>query len=136
VKFKLSVLIAILICARTFILGTDVCINDTCYQVEVARSQEERQRGLMFRRVLPPKTGMWFVFQREDIYPFWMKNTYIPLDLIWVDSHRRVVFIQKNAVPFSEVPLIPNRKALYVLELLAGSSDRDRITVGDRVRVK
>jgi uncharacterized protein len=90
----------------------------------------------MYRRHLGNKSGMWFVFKAEGIYPFWMKNTSIPLDIIWVDGSRRVVDFKRNTTPFSEVPIIPSGRAKWVLEVPAGTVDRKLIAVGDYVQVR
>lgn len=79
---------------------------------------------------------MWFVFKAEGIYPFWMKNTSIPLDIIWVDGSRRVLDFKRNTTPFSEVPIIPSGPAKWVLEVPAGTVDRKLIAVGDYVQVR
>lgn len=79
---------------------------------------------------------MWFVFDTEGIYSFWMKNTWIPLDIIWVNSGRAVVHIQRNTIPFSEVPIVPGGRAKWVLEVPAGTADLRHIAVGDHVQVR
>ena len=118
------------------IVATEVCVNAACFDVEVAKTDAQRQRGLMFRQHLNKNAGMWFVFGAESIYPFWMKNTWIPLDIIWVNANRRVAHIQKNAVPFSEVPIVPSAPAKWVLEVVAGTVEQRHIKVGDPVVVK
>lgn len=117
-------------------MATQVCVKSDCFDVEVAKTDAQRQRGLMYRRHLSKKSGMWFVFDSEGIYPFWMKNTWIPLDIIWVNGDRAVAHIQRSATPFSEVPIIPATRAKWVLEIPAGTVDRQHILVGDRVEVR
>ena len=77
---------------------SEVCYGATCFQVEVADTQEERAKGLMFRESLCDSCGMLFVYDEEGDYKFWMKNTLIPLDIIWLDSDLKVVYVA-NAVP-------------------------------------
>ena len=98
------------------------------YQVEVAQDQESRARGLMFRESMPAGHGMLFVHEREDWLAYWMKNTLIPLDILYFDAGRRLVSQQRDVPPCppgtactsypSEAP------ALYVLELNAGEAAR------------
>jgi len=79
---------------------------------------------------------MLFIFEEEGVYPFWMKNTFIPLDMIWIDNSGTVVFISKNTPPCEQEPcptIAPGRKAKYVLELCGGTADRIGLTVGDTV---
>lgn len=136
---RLSVLIAIFLlilqgCGRT---GSDeytVCFGEHCFDVEVAFNARERARGMMFREDLDSDRGMLFIFEREGIYPFWMKNTLIPLDIIWLDTEKKVVFISKNTQPCGDgpCPLIhPTGKAKYVLELNSGMSEKIGLNITD-----
>ena len=113
-----------------------VCFRENCFDIEVSRSAEELAQGLMFRQKLDENKGMLFVFEKEDIYPFWMKNTLIPLDMIWIDSNYKIVFIGKNMQPCrtSTCPEInPEAKAKYVLEINSGISEKLRLKVGEDV---
>ncbi|MDD8020354.1 MAG: DUF192 domain-containing protein [Acidobacteriota bacterium] len=90
---------------------------------ELAVSPAEREKGLMFRKDLSPDQGMLFVFEEEGEYSFWMKNTLISLDIIWLNASRQVVHLEENVPPCQADPCpgySPDRKALYVLELKAG----------------
>ena len=103
---------------------------------ELAVSDEERQRGLMFREQLRVDQGMLFVFEEESKYAFWMKNTLIPLDMIWIDKDRRIVHIRRNVPPCKDDPCPsygPDRPGLFVLELVAGASDRFGLKLFDRL---
>jgi uncharacterized membrane protein (UPF0127 family) len=103
---------------------------------ELAITDAERARGLMFREKLLPDQGMLFVFERESAVAFWMKNTLIPLDMLWLDRDRRVVHIEKNVPPCKADPCpsyAPARPGLYVLELPAGAADRFGLKAGDRL---
>ena len=104
------------------------------FGVEVARTARERERGLMFRRSLPQDQGMLFLFDVERSVAMWMKNTYVPLDMIFVSRKGRVVSIARNAVPLSEL-IIPSVVSAYgVIELAAGAADAIGLAVGDSVR--
>lgn len=97
---------------------------------ELAVTPPERERGLMFRERLEPDQGMLFVFEEEDLYSFWMKNTLIPLDIIWLNSHRQIVHIEKNVPPCTHDPCpgyMPRQPALYVLELKAGQAEANNL---------
>ena len=112
----------------------DICFKQNCFNVTVAETEAERTRGLMFRTKLDCQQGMLFVFGSQDIYGFWMKNTLIPLDIIWIDKDKRVVFIKRSAQPCreEECPVIyPEAEAVYVLELNAGVSNDIGLEVGD-----
>lgn len=119
--------------------GADrVCFKRSCFDVEVAITADERQRGLMDRETLDSETGMLFIFPREDIYPFWMKNTLIALDMIWLDRDRKVVHIEKGAKPCENEPCpqyIPLAEALYVVEFNAGTVDDYIIQTGDQAEI-
>jgi uncharacterized protein len=98
---------------------------------ELAVTDEERSRGLMFREKVQPDQGMLFVFEREDVHQFWMKNTLVPLDMIWLDSAKRVIFIAANVPPCKEDPCPsygPDVPARYVLELRGGGAAENGIT--------
>lgn len=101
--------------------------------VEVAATESERARGLMFRRQLPDRHGMWFVFPQPARNSFWMKNTMLSLDILYVDAEYRVVDIIANTTPYSEKPLTPQLAYQYVLEVPSGFAKRHNITVGARV---
>lgn len=103
---------------------------------ELAVSPAERERGLMFRDSLEQDQGMLFVFEEEDLYSFWMKNTLIPLDIIWLNSHRQIVHIEKNVPPCTEDPCPgyrPRQPALYVLELKAGQAEANNLQLYQRL---
>jgi len=89
----------------------------------------------MHRELLKEGNGMLFVFEVDGIYPFWMKNTLIPLDIIWINQSKKIVDIQQ-AVPCSEDPCdryIPKETAIYVLEVNKGFTMSNNITIGDLV---
>jgi hypothetical protein len=111
-----------------------VCFNETCFGIELAATPESRARGLMFREHLGDDKGMLFVFDEPGVYNFWMKNTLIPLDIIWIDENRTVINISKNTPPCEADPCPsygPVQKAKYVLEVNAGKADEIGLKIGD-----
>jgi len=103
------------------------------FLVELAVTPEETSRGLMFRRSLPEGQGMLFDFQRDQELSFWMKNTYIPLDMIFIRSDGRIHRIAENTEPLSE-RLVPSLgPARAVLEVIAGTARKFGLAPGDRV---
>jgi len=115
-----------------------VCFGQNCFQVELAVTEAQRERGLMYRNELDKNKGMLFIFDKEDIYSFWMKNTLIPLDMVWIDSNSNVVFIGQNIQPCKSLicpSIIPLSKAKYVLEINAGLCEEIGLKVGDLVQI-
>jgi uncharacterized protein len=105
--------------------------------IEIANEEELRAQGLMFRDHLAPDAGMLFFFPEEGEYPFWMKNTKIPLDMIWIDSNRKVVHVKHDVPPcrVADCPSYPpNATAKYVLELAAGVAKQHGLKEGDVLR--
>jgi uncharacterized protein len=104
------------------------------FSVEVMRSGPELEHGLMFRRFLPPDRGMLFDFKTEKPVMMWMKNTYLPLDMIFIAKSGRVSGIAENTEPMSE-KIIPSGAPAYgVLEVNAGTAAKIGLKVGDEVR--
>jgi uncharacterized membrane protein (UPF0127 family) len=117
---------------------SSVRFEDHCFYVELAKTPEERARGLMFREHLDPDKGMLFIFDWEAVHPFWMKNTLIPLDIIWIDKNKEVVFISKDTQPCEQEPcpnINPYKKAKYVLEVCGGTAERIGLNVGDKLKL-
>lgn len=106
--------------------------NLTIY-IEVSKTDEEIQYGMMYRRHMDEDKGMLFFMKNERPQSFWMKNTYIPLDIIYINSDYKIVSIQKEAEPLSETSLPSYEPALYVLEVNGGFCDRHNVKVGDKV---
>lgn len=97
-------------------------IKNQRIMVEVADEPSERSAGLANRETLATNSGMLFVFKTNDYYCFWMKDTKIPLDMIWLDESKKVVDVRTNVQPESyPESFCPGQKARYVLELNAGS---------------
>ena len=101
--------------------------------IEIADEEAERMRGLMDRFLLPENSGMLFIFQDEEPRSFWMKNTYISLDIIYINSNKEIVSIQKYTQPQTTTSIPSERPAMYVLEVNAGLSDRLGINPGDKI---
>ena len=110
-----------------------IVIGDAQFNVEIAETDEERRRGLMWRESLPPNFGMWFVFPQETMDSFWMKDTLVSLDIIYVDKDMKVVHIIQDTVPGSFEMLRSSTPYLYVLEVLADTVEKYGIEVGDTV---
>jgi hypothetical protein len=104
--------------------------------VEVVKTQEARQLGLMYRKSLAKKSGMLFIFENEREHPFTMKNTYIPLDMIFINRRSKITGIVKNTTPKTKGPYSINAPSLYVLEVNAGFCRENGIEKGDSVIFK
>ncbi len=103
------------------------------FSVELATNTAERALGLMFRKELPEGHGMLFDFQTDQQVQFWMHNTYIPLDMIFIAADGRIAHVAENAKPMSD-DLIPSvRPVRAVLEVIAGTARKFGIATGDRV---
>jgi hypothetical protein len=103
------------------------------FSVELATNDEERSRGLMFRKELPEGHGMLFDFDRDQPVAFWMHNTYIPLDMIFIRGDGRILRIAENTEPLSD-RLVPSGGAVRaVLEVIGGTARKLGIAPGDRV---
>jgi hypothetical protein len=111
--------------------GEPVSVN-----VEVASSEPVRERGLMHRRELAPDAGMLFVFDRMENQIFWMKNTYVALDMIFIDDAFRVVGVIEDAEPLREDDLEVDADSRYVLEVNAGFARAHGVAPGTAVRIE
>jgi uncharacterized membrane protein (UPF0127 family) len=101
--------------------------------VEIAQDDSKRQLGLMYRDKLAENQGMLFIFERDEERAFWMKNTVLPLDMIFANSKDEIVTIHKNTTPYSEQSYASTKPAQFVIEVNAGYADRHKISVGDRI---
>lgn len=98
--------------------------------VAIADDAIEREKGLMFRDRLDANSGMLFIFEKDLAGCFWMKNTRIPLDIIWLDESKKVVYMHEHANPFDETSICPDKTATYVLEVNAGQAREYGIALG------
>lgn len=161
----LIIIVAILIClcfvfTKTALspstqqdLSSSVCIKpfgatqgeESCFSVELAKTEAEKERGLMFKTQLSKEGGMLFIFDKEDIHPFWMKNTLVSLDIIWIDGYSKVVYISRDVQPCLPAQagsslicpsVVPTAKAKYVLEVNAGACKKIGLKLGDEAKIK
>lgn len=115
-------------------------INGSEYRLEIANTPEARQIGLMNKKSLPKDGGMIFIFPVSGIYPFWMKDTLISLDIIWLNSNKEVVYLYENANPFNNSleamfnTIIPPAVAKYTVELNAGEIKKTKLKIGQVVK--
>ena len=118
-----------------------ICFKANCFFVEVAKTESEKEQGLMFRTKLDPDKGMLFIFDNEGEYSFWMKNTLIPLDIIWMDKNYKIVFISKNIQPClsseagrqNDCPFVSSGvNAKYVFEINGGTAEKIGLKVSDQ----
>ncbi len=103
------------------------------FNVEIARTTEERERGLMYRKELPDGQGMLFDFSPQQEVSMWMKNTYVSLDMIFIQADGRILRIAENTKPLSERIISSGGPVKAVLEVVAGTARKDGIAAGDRV---
>ena len=115
-----------------------VCFKDNCFNVELALTPQDKNQGLMFRESLELDKGMLFIYEKSGKYSFWMKNVLFPLDIIWIDENKEVVFISENILPCKSDPcpsVKPDKEAKYVLEINGGLSEKIGLAVGDRLEI-
>ena len=114
-------------------IDVSVYNKNITFNVEVAKTIEERRIGLMYRKKLLNNEGMLFIFPREKIIQLWMKNTYIPLDVIFISENKVIVDIKKNMEKLSETIVKSKVKSRYALEFNAGLINKLDIKIGDKV---
>ncbi|MDT0642412.1 DUF192 domain-containing protein [Zunongwangia sp. F363] len=105
-------------------------------EVEIADNDYERETGLMYRTEMAEDRGMLFVYDNASLHNFYMKNTYIPLDLIFYGSDSTAVSFQENATPLDESNLPSGKPAQFILEINAGLVEEWNIEIGDRFSVE
>lgn len=102
--------------------------------IEIADNNEERTRGLMWRRSMLDSQGMLFVYHEEKPRSFWMKNTYMPLDIIYINRSGTIVSIRSGTTPLSIESIMSDKPAQYALEVNAGFCVKYQINEGDRIK--
>jgi hypothetical protein len=103
------------------------------FAVELANNDDERSRGLMFRKELPEGRGMLFDFQKDQPVEFWMHNTFISLDMIFITGDGRILRIAEKTEPFSDRLIPSGGPVRAVLEVIAGTARKDALAPGDRI---
>lgn len=104
------------------------------FTVEIADDPQERAQGLMFVEEMPRFSGMLFVYERPQFASFWMRNTLIPLDMLFMDERGRIVTLHENAVPLDETPIFGGENITHVLEINGGLSAMLGIEEGDTLQ--
>jgi uncharacterized membrane protein (UPF0127 family) len=108
------------------------------YAVELARTPDEQAQGLMFRESLPPRRGMLFLFPEPGVHKFWMKNTMIPLDMVWLDRDGKVLFVSADTPPCKADPCPsygPDTPAVTVLEIAGGMAAKEKVAAGSILKI-
>lgn len=118
-----------------------VTINDIKFNVELADDDNERAMGLMYRKQMDDDAGMLFIFPDSQYRAFWMKNTLIPLDILYFDHNRKLINVSENTPPCKNTttrcPNYPSKKpAKYVLEINAGLSAKHGFKPGDEIIIQ
>ena len=112
-----------------------VTVENHKFEIEIARTSEEHQKGLMFRESMPENHGMLFIFDGEQEREFWMKNTLIPLDMLFIGKDMKVVEIKAD-VPqciTDPCPIYKSKPAKYVLEINGGAAEKNGIKLSSEV---
>lgn len=116
-----------------FFIGKEKGDTVKTIDIEIAETDDERGKGLMYRKSMADTQGMLFMFDAPEEQSFWMKNTYISLDIIYVNGKKEIVSVQKYATPLSEESLPSFKPAQYVVEVNAGFCDKYKIKYGDKI---
>ena len=132
-------LIVIFLTACQTMKTNQICINEVCFDIEIADDTEERREGLMYKENLESDKGMLFIFNNSSNHSFWMKNTLIPLDIIWIDEDLKINWIEENVENCEKDPCpsyIPEGNSKYVLEINAGLVKKHGFKINDKVKIK
>ena len=117
---------------------TKVCFEGNCFKIELALTQDEQAKGLMFREELARNEGMLFIFGKEQNRSFWMKNVLIPLDIIWLNKEKEAVLINKNVQPCNAdncQPIYSEKPVQYFLEINADTADKIGLEIGSKMSI-
>jgi uncharacterized membrane protein (UPF0127 family) len=104
--------------------------------IEIAENDSSREKGLMWRKTMTDEQGMLFIFDKQELHSFWMKNTILSLDIIFVSENNEIVKIQKKAKPYSLESIPSGKPAKFVVEVNGGFSDKYGIKEGDKIKFK
>lgn len=107
--------------------------GDHGFNVEIAKDLSSHSKGLMFRKEMPQNSGMLFIFDEPQELQFWMKNTYISLDILFIDEEDKIIHIASDTTPLSESYISSTKSVIKVLEINAGLAQKLDINVGDKV---
>ena len=130
----LAVFLAFSASASTVTFPTvPLTIGERHFTVEEARTREQLEQGLMFRKKLAKDHGMLFIFDRPQIVRMWMKGTYIPLDMLFIDAQGKIIYIAGNTTPESLSVITSEIPAKAVLELAAGTCEKQGIKTGELI---
>jgi uncharacterized protein len=117
-----------------------ITLGNETFSAEIADTQELREHGLSGRATLKPNSAMLFTYTAPGNYKFWMKDTLFPLDILWISADKKIVFMEKNISPKSYPqtfgPSSEPPEAQYVIEVAAGTADRLKLQIGDKVVFK
>ena len=105
-------------------------------KVEVAQTLEQKMHGLMFRKDMPALHGMLFAYAPAEKARMWMKNTFIPLDMLFIDDNQEIIYIHHNAEPHSLTPIGPDALTSAVIEINGGEAETADIRVGDHIQLE
>jgi uncharacterized protein len=119
-------------CTKSDYPGVEVKINGKTYSFESAVTEKQRQTGLMFRKKLDKNNGMLFIYGKEEYLFFYMKNTFIPLDIAFIDDEFKIIDIQQME-PLDETTIQSKGKARYALEVNRGFFSKAGLNVGDKL---
>ncbi len=137
--FLLLIFFSFIGCQKIAQPENKACFRSQCFSVELATTTGEQITGLMNSAQLPDDQGMLFVYVTPKKYPIWMLNMQFPLDIVWLDKDKKVVFIKANAQPCSDTKnceiFTPDANAKYVLELNASTVATTGLTVDDVVEI-
>ena len=134
--FGIFIIFAIIIAYLSAITyKSKVIVNGKVFEVQVADTNYLLEKGLSGHVPLSDNQGMFFVFNKPDKYGFWMKDMKFSIDIIWIDSNFQIIHIEKSVKPDTYPKVFyPSSSAQYVLEILAGQSDKVNLKIGDSVK--
>jgi uncharacterized membrane protein (UPF0127 family) len=113
-------------------IQTHVSIGQYTYTLDTADTDFLRERGLSYRQKIDPYTGMLFVFEKPGVYQFWMKDMNFPIDIVWLDTDKKVVYIEHSLSPETYPHAFgPHTPVRWVVELPAGAVEQGSLSVGD-----